>query len=278
MQIWGKLLVGGLGWLVGGPIGLMLGLFFGHVLDRGYQRIQSLNPQRPWEAGERETVQTAFLDCSFTLMGHLAKADGRVSEDEIAQARAAMTRMRLDEDQSERAINCFRQGKEDEVSVDQVVAQFRRATQRRKHLILPLLETLLETAMADGDISDAEQELLTRIAAGLGIPEAQFRQILSMVMARQQYGGAAVGAGAGAGGRSPGGQRQPPLSHAYKVLGVDESASNSEIKKAYRRLMSKHHPDKLMAEGLPEDVVKRATDKTAEIRRAFEQLKEARGI
>ncbi len=278
MQIWGKLLVGALGWLVGGPIGLILGLFFGHVLDRGFQQLQSFNPQRPWEPGERESVQTAFLDCTFTLMGHLAKADGRVSEDEIAQARAAMARMNLDEDQRERAINCFRQGKADEVPAEQVVAYFRRATHKRKHLILPLLETLLETALADGDISDAEQQLLTRIAAGLGIPEAQFRQILSMVMARQQYAGTAGGAGAGAGGRAPGGQRQPPLSHAYKVLGVDESASNSEIKKAYRRLMSKHHPDKLMAEGLPEDVVKRASDKTAEIRRAFEQLKEARGI
>jgi DnaJ like chaperone protein len=279
MNWWGKIIVGGLGWLAGGPIGLALGVFFGHVLDRGVEQIQSVNPFRPWRAGEREQVQSVFFDTTFALMGHLAKADGHVSEDEIAHARVAMARMQLSDAQKERAIDCFRQGKADDFPVDQVVADFARAVRRRKHLILPFLETLLESALADGEISADEQQLLVRIAAGLGIPEAQFRQILNMVMARHQFAGAGQQGGfEGASAHTRDGFRQPPLSRAYQVLGLDENASNSEIKKAYRRLMSKHHPDKLMARGLPEEMIKRASEKTAEIRRAFEMLKEARGI
>ncbi len=273
----GKIILGLLGMLVGGPIGLIIGLFIGHMLDKGAERVQSFNPFRPYGAGEQEAVQKALFDTVFSVMGHLAKADGRVSEDEIAQARAVMDRMQLNEQQRQQAITLFNQGKSSDFPLDDTIRQFAATVHRRKQLILVLLEILLQIALADGTLHKEEEAVLLKVAEGLGVPPQQFRQILNMLLAQAQFS-------SGQGGGSYGGQQQasgpsrPSLSQAYQVLGVAESASNLEVKKAYRKLMSEHHPDKLASRGVPEEMIRLATEKTAEIGKAYDMIKEQRGF
>ena len=274
MRSWGgKLIVGLLGMLIGGPIGLAIGVLIGHFLDRGVERVQSFNPFRPYRPGEREDVQDALFSAVFSIMGHLAKADGRVSEQEIGQAEAIMSRMQLNDEQRRRAQEAFRQGKDDDFPLDQTVAEFRQRIRRRRHLVVVFLELLLQTALADGELHAEEERILFRVAAGLGVPESQFRQILNMVLAQARFGGAGAGGAGGAAGPS-----RPSLGEAYQVLGVSEEASDQEVKKAYRRLMSEHHPDKLAARGVPEEMIRVSTEKTAEISKAYDMIKEARGM
>lgn len=274
MRSWGgKLIVGLLGMLIGGPIGLAIGVLIGHFLDRGVERVQSFNPFRPYGPGEREEVQDALFSAVFSIMGHLAKADGRVSEQEIGQAEAIMNRMQLNDEQRRRAQEAFRQGKDDDFPLDRTVAEFRQRIRRRRHLVVVFLELLLQTALADGELHAEEERILFRVAAGLGVPESQFRQILNMVLAQARFGGAGAGGAGGAAGPS-----RPSLGEAYQVLGVNEEASDQEVKKAYRRLMSEHHPDKLAARGVPEEMIRVSTEKTAEISKAYDMIKEARGM
>ena len=275
MRSWGgKIIVGLLGMLVGGPIGLVVGLLIGHFLDRGVERVRSFNPFRPYAPGEKQALQDALFSAVFSIMGHLAKADGRVSEQEIGQAEAVMTRMQLSAEQRRQAQEAFRRGKEDGFPLDEAVAQFREQVRHRRHLVVVFLEILLQTALADGDLHAEEERILYRVAAGLGVPEAQFRQILNMILAQARFGGAGAGAGGGGGADVS----RPSLSQAYQVLGVAESASDQEIKKAYRKLMSENHPDKLASRGVPEEMIRMATEKTAEISKAYEMIKESRGF
>ncbi|MZR61655.1 co-chaperone DjlA [Alcanivorax sp. DP30] len=272
----GKIILGLLGMLVGGPIGLCIGVFIGHLLDKGTERVQSFNPFRPYGPGEQETVQKALFDTVFSVMGHLAKADGRVSEDEIAQAKAVMDRMQLNDEQRQQAIALFNKGKSADFPLEATISGFAAAVRHRKQLILVLLEILLQIALADGTLHPEEEAVLLKVAEGLGVPPQQFRQILNMLLAQAQFGG---GQGAGQGGHQrAAGSSRPSLSQAYQVLGVNDSASNAEIKKAYRKLMSEHHPDKLASRGVPEEMIRLATEKTAEISKAYEMIKEHRGF
>ena len=132
------------------------------------------------------------------------------------------------------------------------------------------IEIQLQAAYADGTLDPAEQRLLLEICKRLGIPEFAFRRLERMIQAERHYG-------RGTGGRSGRGAG-PTLNDAYAILNVKTDASDAEVKRAYRRLLSQHHPDKLVSKGLPEEMMKMATQKTHEIRQAYEQVKEARGI
>lgn len=272
----GKIILGFLGMLVGGPVGLIIGLIVGHMLDKGAERVQSFNPFRPYGPGEQETVQRALFDTVFSVMGHLAKADGRVSEDEIAHARSVMDRMQLSDEQRKKAIALFNQGKSSDFPLDETIRAFSSAVHRRKQLILVLLEILLQIALADGTLHQEEEVILLKVAEGLGVPQQQFRQILNMLLAQAQFGHGQGNSGHRHQGAAN--QTRPSLSQAYQVLGVTDGATNQEIKRAYRRLMSEHHPDKLASRGVPEEMIRLATEKTAEISKAYEMLREHRGF
>jgi len=267
MGWWGKLAGGTFGFMLGGPLGALLGAVLGHKLDQGLHAFEMEGS--PTTAADRERIQTAFFTATFSVMGHLAKADGRVSREEIAQAKAVMAHMELDTDMRRAAIDLFNQGKQNDFPLDGVLQQFRRECRRRTTLIQMFMEIQIQAAYADGRLDPAEDRLLLHICSKLGIPEFLYRQLERMIRAQQHF------AGESAGGQ---GAAKPLLADAYAILNISADASDADVKKAYRRLTSQHHPDKLVAKGLPEEMMKIAAQKTHEIRQAYETIKEARGF
>jgi DnaJ like chaperone protein len=252
---WGKIAGGAFGFMIGGPIGAALGAVLGHQFDRGIGNAVRIS------LNDQERVQAAFFTAAFSVMGHIAKADGRVSASEIALAERVMSQMRLNPAQRRAAIELFNRGKSDSFSVDEVLDQLLEVSHRNRNLLRMFLEIQIQAALADGVVDDAEHRALLHIANRLGFDETQIRHILDMLRAGRP----------GASGRS-----RPSLNEAYRTLGVAPGADFDEVKKAYRRLMNQHHPDKLVSKGLPEEMIAIATEKTQKIKAAYEQIKEAR--
>jgi DnaJ like chaperone protein len=270
---WGKLIGGYFGFMIGGPLGAVLGAAVGHGFDRGVSQIRGEGMPRP---GDQERIQTAFFTATFSVMGHLAKVDGHVTRDEIRFAEAVMAQMNLSADMRRTAIRLFTEGKAADFPLNAVLDQFRQEVGRRMNLLRMFMEIQLQAAYGDAQLSLAEEQMLLRICHRLGFPEYEFRVLDKMAAAHARFRQQAGGQGAG---REPGmASGRPALDQAYAVLGLSREASDAEVKKAYRRLMSQHHPDKLVAKGLPEEMMKVASQKTHEIKQAFEAIKEARGM
>ncbi len=261
MSWWGKTLGGAFGFLVGGPLGALLGAALGHGFDRGLENQASYGD-------DAEQIQTAFFTALFSVMGHLAKADGRVSEDEIRAARRVMAHMQLNDSQRETAIRLFRAGRERDFPLDDVLGQLAHVCGRRRTLVQVFVEILVDAALADGNLDEEEKTLLTRVCAGLRLHPQHLEQILAMAFAAQ-HAGERAGSQTGAGGLA--------LEDAYALLGVNPSAGSDEITRAYRRLMNRHHPDKLVSKGLPEEMLQLANEKTQKIKSAYDRIKRARG-
>ncbi|WP_070988106.1 co-chaperone DjlA [Halofilum ochraceum] len=264
MSWWGKLVGGAFGLMVGGPLGAVLGAALGHSFDRGLNGIES----PLGGAGSQERAQAAFFTTTFSCMGHLAKVDGKVSPSEIQLAEAVIQKMQLTPDQREAAIRLFNQGKQSDFDLDGTLRQFRDECRRRTNVIQMFIEIQLQAAYADGDLDQAEEQLLLHMCSILGIPEQRFRLLERMLRGGQRSQQRAGG---------PPRQEGMSLADAYEILGVSKDASDDEVKKAYRRLMSQHHPDKLVSKGLPDEMVEMAKSKSQDISLAYERIREARG-
>lgn len=287
MSWWGKIVGGGFGFMVGGPLGALLGAAVGHTFDRGLKGIEQQPPggndgarQRAgWQWGRQqrqERAQAAFFAATFAVMGRLAKADGQVSRNEIRVAEAVMRQMRFNSQQREAAMELFNQGKDPDFDIDAVVAQFRDECRRRPSLVQFFLEIQIEAAYADGQMTAAEEQVLLHICHILGFPVERFRLLERMLRgARGSQQRSRGGAGEDRRGRAAGGGMA--VEDAYNILGVDRDASDDEIKKKYRRLMSQHHPDKLVSQGLPDEMMQKAKEKSQDISRAYETIREHRG-
>jgi len=263
MAWWGKALGGTFGFMMGGPLGAMIGMAFGHNFDKGLSSVMS---GEGFNVGDQQRVQAAFFTATFSVMGHLAKADGKVTADEIRLAEAVMDQMGLTGDVKESAKKLFSEGKSDDFPLDEVLHQFKKESSRRTNLIRAFLEIQIQAAYADGTMDPAEKTMLLHICDILNFPQASFVQLEQMIKA-----------GFSGGGRNARGNNTSlTTDSAYAILGSDENTSDRDLKKAYRRLMSQHHPDKLVAKGLPDEMIKDATEKTQKIKQAYDFLKAAR--
>lgn len=276
MSWWGKLIGGVLGYLLGDYIGAVLGVIVGHQFDRGLQIAMQGYEGGATSGSEREHIQTVFFTTVFSVMGHLAKIDGRVSEDEIEMARRIMEQMRLDETQRRSAIELFSRGKHAGFPLDEVLREFRQVCGRRRSLLQMFIEILLHAAYADGQIKTEERRLLHHICAQLGFSQSDFAMLDGMIRAQRAFHH--DGEHARYQQHEPARPSRDLIQEAYQMLGVTASASDSEVKRAYRKLMNQHHPDKLVSKGLPQEMIRIATEKTQEIQAAYDTICQVRGI
>lgn len=254
--------------------GLLLGAAFGFVFDqhRARRRLQR-------KVGSRD-----FVEPLFALLGAVAKSDGRVSQDEIDVAERMMQRLQLDTRWRRRAIAAFNRGKQPQFDLVATVTQLRDWTDGSRDLAYPMLDVLVDTVLAEGVPSPAKLSLLQQVARALNFSELQLMAMLAMKAPasarRPGAGGWRPGGNAnGNGGR--GNSRQGPAAPAgiadpYAVLGLTRSADDATIKRAYRKLMSEHHPDRLG--DLPDDLRRRAVERASAINAAYDQIKHQRGI
>lgn len=262
-MVFGKVIGGLIGLTAGSIPGLVIGLLVGHAFDRALGN--ALNFGSP---GNIERVRNSFFETTFLLSGYLAKVDGRISQSEIDHTEQVIAQMGLSAQQRQRAIELFRLGAAADFAMEPVVAAFVQSGGRHRQLQNMLLLFLISLAQADQGMAPAEHAALVRIAAAMGIGAVQLEQLLRMARAQSGFHQQRQD--------GTGTSRGTSLEDAYKALGIESSAADKDVKRAYRRLMSEHHPDKLIAKGVPETMIKLATERTQEIQTAYELIKKSR--
>jgi len=260
MQWFGKAVGGIIGFVAAGPFGSVLGVLLGHQLD---ETNGGLFRRRAGKDSPQQISQL-FFEVAFEVMGQVAKVDGRVSEDEVRVARGIMRGMQLSPDQVRGAIDHFTLGKAHDYPLAERLERLEQQIGDRAELARAFVQIQLQSAVGAGPVGPEKRQLLWRVASALGVSRAEVAQIEALVRAHEQRNGQRSEAEA--------------IEEAYRVLGLSAGASNDEIKKSYRRLMNQHHPDKLVARGLPESMVGVAEQKTFEVRAAYEKLRALRGF
>jgi DnaJ like chaperone protein len=251
----GKILGGVFGYMTFGVWGALIGVYIGHKFDTGMAQ-NLLNPER------QQQIKKTFFKSTFAVMGHVAKADGQVSPEEIQMAQRVMAQMELSPDMKKEAIAEFNRGKSASFDLDVELAEFKKSCQRHKNLVKMFIEVQLQAAYADGTLDSSEDAVLLHICGHLGIPKFAYEQLKNMMGASQRRGSHQ--------------QSQSTPEEAYAILGVNKTATDAEVKKAYRRLISQHHPDKLVSKGLPDEMMKIAKEKTQQITEAYDTVRELR--
>jgi DnaJ like chaperone protein len=254
----GKAIGATIGVFAGGPVGALIGAFVGHWFDQESDRDDATAAKV-----SPEQIQDIFFRTAFQMMGHVAKADGRVSEDHIRAARAMMAELRLNEEQVQLAIDCFTAGKTPDFPLRDALERLNAVCKGRPDLKRMFVQMQVQTALRAGALHRPARKIIGKICAALEVSTFELVQLEALLRMQQQ--GAHM-------------QRADALADAYAVLGVTANVSDVEVTKAYRRLMNQNHPDKLVAKGLPESMMNMAAEKTRQIRAAYERICEARGI
>jgi DnaJ like chaperone protein len=275
LSITGKLVGALIGLLLfRSPWGALIGLVLGHFYDQSVaasRRGHGSGGANVLQIGER------FFTATFEVMGHVAKSDGRVSEAEIAAARKVMAELRLDGAQIHAAIQHFTRGKNPQFDLQDALGELRDACAARPDLLRVFLEIQVRAALEGVDMQGPARMAVQRVAELLEVSRLELAHMEAVLRLRREQ----FRANGGAGGQQGAGQAAPKsgmrLEAAYQILEVDPKSSNDEVAKAYRRQLSKHHPDKLKANGLPESMLEHAKQRTQQIIEAYEFIKSSRG-
>lgn len=267
---WGKLIGAFLGYIMAGPAGAFLGILIGNFFDRGLSEHFS-KPHWAYHNEKNKSLRTLFSKTIFAVMGHLAKIDGRVTPQEITFAKLIMQELGLSQRQRELAEAYFKQGKNPAYDLKDNILALRKACVNKPQLITIFIDITYRAAKVKG-LTIKKQKSLDIILNYLGFAplneQFNFYEDFSYQKHRQQHSS-----------KQNHGQSKPhhALDHAYGILAVAPEANKQEVKRAYRKLLSLHHPDKLIAQGLPEAQIKRANEKTQKIVKAYEEICDYKG-
>jgi len=271
----GKLIGGLIGFMMFNIPGIIIGLWLGHLYDKS---VNARGFDNPFNGQPHPDTQRLFFESLFRLLGYMAKADGRVSEAEIKQAEALMQQSGLSPDARRQAIQLFQEGATARFNIDAQLDDFLTACGRNARLKQTLVVYLIGMALADGQLDKSERQVLEKVASYLGIPAMMLNQLINMVGAQAHFRSGDYHQSSqhhqDAGYRQQ--SSQDELNFAYQALGISSSSSDAEIKKAYRKLMSENHPDKLAGQGVPQEMIEMATQRSQEISKAYDLIKSSR--
>ena len=265
-------------------VGALAGLYIGYLFDNALKRLSNRENVEQW-LGSNDSKQSIFFYTTFSVMGHVAKASGRVTDEHIQTATSFMEQMRLTDSQKVEAKEAFREGKLLGFPLKKKIDMFKQHFGQRRDLAQFFLEIQIQTAYCDSILEQAEYDVLLKIAKQLGFNKRTLGQLIAMWEAEmrfqayqqqkqqkyQKYDRRQQN-------RQSAAASSPSLLDAYAVLGVSDRDSSRDIKRAYKRLMAQNHPDKLVAKGLPPEMMEVAKQKTQDIQSAYEIVKKARNF
>ncbi|MBF0303709.1 MAG: TerB family tellurite resistance protein [Desulfamplus sp.] len=249
----GKMVGGTIGFMIGGPIGAVAGAAFGHTFVDKKNSSSFIDGNIYQRLSYGEEAQLTFFVAAFSMLAKIAKADGRVSEKEIESIDSFMLNdLHLDSPSRQSAINIFRQALNSSESFEAFATQFYITFSSQPRIIDLMMDILFRVSAADGGITAEEDFLLLSAARIFNYSPTDYARLKSMYVTESN--------------------------RFYAVLQCDETASNEEIKRQYRKLVSEYHPDKIASKGLPEEFITFAGDKFREIQEAYDSIKKERKI
>ncbi len=255
----GKILAGLAGWLLFGLPGAAVGVAVGAVIDvwAALTGVVGL----VWHGCGMDRWQRLFAGTTALVMGAVAKADGRVSEAEVAAARRVLIELQLSERGRARAIRIFHRGKAVGAPLRPTLRLLRWGLRHRPEAAARFLDYQLRVAAADGGLGGDKERLLQWIWRQLGVSQDDLAVRIRSVRRGELSK-----------------NLRPTLDHAYRLLGVSPAAGADEVRRAYRRAISRAHPDRVVARGASEREIEEASERTFQIRAAYEAIREAREV
>jgi len=274
---WGKIIGAFFGFLTAGPIGAVIGIMVGNFFDRGLHQHFS---RKHWHyhAEKRKSVQNDFFKATFSVMGHIAKANGHVSKQDILMAKTLMQEMDLTKLQIKAAQDYFTAGKESNFNLAKVITELRQTLNYNPELLKLFIDIQYRAALVNG-LSFKKQQIFNSILSLMGLAPLNKQNRFYEDFANFSWDKNENHQQSSSSYQQTNQRRNPKskLDEAYAILEVSPINSKQEIKKSYRRLISRNHPDKLIAKGLPESMIKIANEKTQAIRKAYEQISASKG-
>ncbi len=266
----GKLLGGILGLLMAGPYGALFGIFIGNFFDKSLKL--HLSPSYlAYHNETRENIKTAFIKAAACLMGLLAKADGRVSESEINFANYIFKQLKLDPSQMTTAKQWFTTSKNGQVSFDDNIRMLKYLKEMNLGLCRNCFDICYQMAKIDG-LNSEKIDILNQLLSKSGFIELDPFHNKAYYKTQYHYQSQYQHQN-----HAPHRKASLSLEQAYNVLNIDANADKTQVKRAYRKLISSHHPDRMIAKGASKQEIKAATEKTQQISKAYQLICDTKG-